>query len=353
MLIFMVGCGGAQSSDAPEVSTTTYETEQLRIVTSVFPQYDFIRQIAGDRVELSMLISPGGEPHSFEPSPRDIITLNNADLIVYVGGHGEVWVDTILNSLDQQNLRRVSLVDLVDTVHKAILEGMEHTHDHSHDHDEHDHDHEHHHSHDHDDHHHDDHAHHEDDHYHEEQHHHDHHHHDEDDEHVWTSPRNAIAIVQALTDILAELDPDNAEFFRANAAAYINQLEDLDRAFAEMVAGASRQTVVFGDRFPFRYLMDAYNLTYYAAFPGCSAETQASPATIAFLIDKVNAENIPVVFYTEFSARTIANVIVEATGARPLELHSAHNVSHADFTGGTTYLEIMHQNLEQLREALN
>jgi len=159
--------------------------------------------------------------------------------------------------------------------------------------------------------------------------------------------------VRALTEILAELDPENAGYFRENSAAFVAELEDLDRAFTEVVADGARSTVIFGDRFPFRYLMDAYGLTYYAAFPGCSAETQASPATIAFLIDKVHAENIPVVFYTEFSARTIANVIVEATGARPLELHSAHNVSYADFTGGVTYIDIMNQNLKQLREALN
>ena len=339
LLVFLVGC--SQAADTP-VPVSEYESEHgrapLQIVTSVFPQFDFVRQIAGEKVELSMLISPGGEPHAFEPSPRDIITLNNADLIIYVGGHGESWVETIVNSLDQPNLRRVALLDLVNAVYKEVFEGMEHDHhhhDHSHDHDHDDH-------HDTDDHNHHDHDH--DDH---------HHHDDEYDEHVWTSPRNVIMIVQALANILAELDPYNAEYYQQNAADYIVQLEELDRAFAEVATGGVRSTVVFGDRFPFRYLMDAYGLTFYAAFPGCSAETQASPATIAFLIDKVNSENIPTIFYTEFSARTIANVIVEATGAHPLELHSAHNVSNADFTGGVTYLDIMNRNLEQLREALN
>jgi len=149
------------------------------------------------------------------------------------------------------------------------------------------------------------------------------------------------------------MDADNAEFFRANAAAYIEELEELDRAFAEVVAGAARNTLIFGDRFPFRYLMDAYGLTYYAAFTGCSAETQASPATIAFLIEKVRAEDIPVILHIEFSNRLISNVIAEATGARQLEIHSAHNVSHADFNAGLTYLEISWRNLEVMREALN
>jgi zinc transport system substrate-binding protein len=173
------------------------------------------------------------------------------------------------------------------------------------------------------------------------------------DEHVWTSPRNAILIVEALTDILAELDEANADYFRANAAAYIAELEALDAAFAEVVAGAVRHTIVFGDRFPFRYLAHEYGLHFYAAFPGCSTETQASPATIARLINLVRDEAIPVIFTIEFSNQQIANVIAEDTGAEILELHSAHNLSFADFDGGVTYLELMWRNVEQLREALS
>ena len=149
------------------------------------------------------------------------------------------------------------------------------------------------------------------------------------------------------------MDPGNADFFRTNAAAYIQELRALDQAFVDMVAQGVRSTVIFGDRFPFIYLTHAYNLTHYAAFVGCSSETQASPATVAFLIEKVRAENIPVVFYIEFSDQSIANVIAEATGARTLELHSAHNVSQVDFSAGITYLEIMYRNIEQLREALS
>jgi len=159
-------------------------------------------------------------------------------------------------------------------------------------------------------------------------------------------------IVQALTDILSEMDPDNANFFRENASNYIEQLQALDRAFAEVVAQGVRSTVIFGDRFPFRYLMDSYGLTFYAAFPGCSAETQASPATIAYLIQKVRDEHIPVVFYIEFSNRMIANVIADDTGARLLDLHSAHNVSPADFAAGVTYLDLMWRNVDHLGQAL-
>ena len=173
------------------------------------------------------------------------------------------------------------------------------------------------------------------------------------DEHVWTSPRNAILIVQALTEILAELDEANADYFRANATAYIAELEALDRAFAEVVTQATRRTIVFGDRNPFRYFTHAYGLTCHAAFPGCSTETQASPATIARLIELVRAQEIPVIFTIEFSNQQIANVIAEDTGATILELHSAHNLSHADFNAGVTYLDLMTRNLEMLKEALS
>jgi len=326
------------------------EEGPLRVVATIFPQFDFVRQIAGDRVELTMLLSPGAESHGFDPSPRDVITINNADLLIYVGGHGDEWVAPILASLGREDMRAVALLDLVEAV--------EHGHDHHGDfceeceeyHNGHQHAHTHHHHHFcyeceeyHNGHHHHAHGH---------AHHH-HHEHDHYDEHVWTCPRNAVLIVRALTEILSELDPDNAYFFRANAAAYIAELEELDRAFADVVANAARTTVIFGDRFPFLYLTRSYGLTHFAAFSGCCVQTQASPATIAFLIETVQQENIPVVFHIEFSNRLIANVIAEATGARLLELHSLHNVSHSDFTAGVTYLDLMRRNVEMLREALN
>jgi len=302
--------------------TEAEDTPSLRVVATIFPQFDFVRQIAGDRVELHMLLSPGAESHAFEPAPRDMITINDADLLIYTGGHGDIWVERILGSLERDDMRIAALLDLVEPVMGELIEGMEGSHDH-------DHGHAHHHGHDH------------------------HGHKLHYDEHVWTCPKNAIIIVKALTDILVELDPENAELFRENAAAYITELEALDRAFADVVSGGARNTVIFGDRFPFRYLADTYGLTYFAAFTGCSAETQASPATIAFLIQKIQNENIPVVFHIEFSNRLIANTIAEATGARLLEMHSLHNVSHADFTAGVTYLDLMRRNVETLKEALN
>ena len=416
-MLFLAACGGQTQTPADDTSAQSDNgsAERLNVIATIFPQYDFVRRIAGDRVELTMLLSPGAEAHSFEPTPQDIIRMQSADLFIYIGGHGERWVDTILAAiLETHDMRVVSLLDLVGWLeaehdHDHHHHGHSHSHGHGHSHDHHDdcddhdcdddsHNHSHSHSHSHDHHHdHDDcddndcdddshnhshshshshsHEHHHDNedcddddcdddshdhshgrsHGHSHDHHHHHHHHDdaELDEHVWTSPRNVIQIVLALTDVLSQLDPENAYYFRANAAEFIMELHELDAAITEVVEQGVRRTIVFGDRFPFRYLAHTYGLTYYAAFVGCSIETQASPARIARLIETVRNEEIPIIFYIEFSNRQIANVIAEETGARILELHSAHNLSHADFNAGVTYLEIMWRNVERLREALS
>ncbi|MCL1843383.1 MAG: metal ABC transporter substrate-binding protein [Defluviitaleaceae bacterium] len=343
LLVLAVGCGtGGDETGA------TGADEPLNVIATIFPQFDFVRQIAGDRVELSMLISPGAESHGFEPTPRDMVAINNADLLIYIGGHSDDWVERIIESLEREDLITVALLDLVD----AVMADHEHHHDEHHHHGHEHHGHGHHHDHEH---HHHEHGHHDHEHHHHDHgHHHEHHHHEPHyDEHVWTCPRNAILIVQGLTEVLAEADPANAEYFRANAAEFISLLQEIDAEFTQITADAVRTTIIFGDRFPFRYFADTYGLTAYAAFTGCSAETQASPATIAFLINKVNDENIPFVFHIEFSNLLIANVIAEATGARLLELHSAHNVSHADFNAGVTYIDLMRRNAISLREGLN
>jgi zinc transport system substrate-binding protein len=172
------------------------------------------------------------------------------------------------------------------------------------------------------------------------------------DEHVWTSPKNAILIVRAIADLLCEADAANSAFYRQNAANYIEALEELDAAFEEVVTGARRNTIVFADRFPFRYFADRYDLSYFAAFPGCSTETEPSAATVAFLIDKIRQDGIPVVFHIELSNERMADAISEETGAKKLQLHSVHNVSRRDLEAGLGYLEIMRRNVETLREAL-
>lgn len=329
--------------------------EPLKIVTTNFPGYDFIRAVGGDLVTVKMLLPPGAESHSFEPTPRDIIEIHQADLFVTVGGENERWIQRILESFGADAPETVYMIEMVDAVPEEVVEGMEISHDHDHDHaaeahDDHDHDH------DHDrDHNHEAHDDHDRDHDHEA---HDDHDHDRDhaeielDEHVWTDPENAAEIVGFLAAKLAELDPTNAAVYAANAAAYQAKFVELDEEYETMIDSAVRKTIVLGDRFPLRYLADAYDLDYFAAFNGCSTDTEASAGTIAFLIDAVKAQKIPVIFYIEFSNQKIANAIAEATGAVTREIHSGHNVSKADFDAGVTLYDLMKKNLSVLKEAL-
>ncbi|RHV11839.1 zinc ABC transporter substrate-binding protein [Blautia sp. OM06-15AC] len=342
-LLLLTGCAGS----AKETADST-ENEKLSAVATIFPQYDFLRAIGGDHLDLHMLLSPGAESHSFEPTPGDMITVSECDLFVYVGGDSDAWVETILDSVDTSNKEVVTLMDCVDTVAEETVEGME-THGHAHDHEDEDaHDHE------------DEDADHEDVHDHEDEdthdessHDHAHESHGEQDEHVWTSPKNAMRIVQKLCDSLCRLDPEHADEYQANTASYLASLASLDEEFSDVTAIASRHTIVFGDRFPFRYFADTYGLDYYAAFPGCSSESEASAKTLSFLIDKIKEEQIPVVFHTELSNEQMTDSICEATGAKKLLLHSCHNVSKDDFESGATYLSLMEQNVSALKEALN
>ncbi|MCL2812337.1 MAG: metal ABC transporter substrate-binding protein [Clostridia bacterium] len=309
----------------------------LNIVATAFPAYDFVRQITGGNANITMLLPPGGESHFFDPTPRDILTIQDADVFISIGGENEAWVERVLSSVDTENMLILTLMDAVELIEEEIVEGMQ-VDDHGHDHDE-DHDDDHGHDHDED---HDDDCDDED---------HDHDDHDYD-EHVWTSPKNAKRIMEYLSNALAELDPANADAYGRNTAAYVEQLDALDAAFRVVVDNAVRNTIVFGDRFPFRYFAAEYGLDYYAAFPGCSTSTDPTPRTLVFLMDKVNDEEIPVVFHIELSNERVADLISEGTGAQKLLLHSVHNVTRADFDAGLTYVDLMTRNVDALKEAL-
>lgn len=348
-LLVFTACGNTETNetkniDEKELKLTDGKEEdekKLRIVTTIFPQYDFVREIGKDKVDLSMLLKPGSESHSFEPTPQDIKTIQEADLFIYVGGENDVWVENLLGSMEKKP-DTIELIDLVDTVEEEIVEGMEHDHDHDdEDHDHHDEDKDH----DHDDYHEDK------DHDHED--HDDHEHSHEVDEHVWTSPQNAITIVKALALEMSKEDAKNSDFYEKNSKEYIAKLEALDKSFKELVEKSKRRTIVFGDRFPLRYFADRYGLKYYAAFPGCSADTDANPQTVAFLVDKVKEEEIPVVFTIELSSGKIADSIVDATGAKKLMFHSVHNISDEDMKNGENYLSLMEKNIQVLKEALD
>ena len=388
LLLILGACNGQYPTAEQHVTHNPAATQEgatqeandrppLQVVTTTFPQFDFLRQIAGDTIELTMLLSPGAESHSFEPTVRDMIAIYQADFFVYVCRQAEHWVGPTLHALEREDMMTIGLLDLVDGIY--IDHDHEHHHDHSHSHDhghshDHDHNHDHGHSHDHDHshdhgHHHNHEQHHEHDHSHDHDHgcdyahgyshdhghnhDHEHSHHHTYDEHVWTSPHNVIQIVQALTDTLSYLDPSNAPLFAQNAATFISALEELDASLTQLVSDAARHTLIFGDRFPFAYLTTHYGLTAYAAFPGCSTDTYVTPGTIAFLIEKIQQENIPFVIHIELSSMDVANVLAEATGATLLQLHSAHNVTHEEFSAGITYLDIMEENILQLQRALN
>ena len=307
----------------------TIDEGKITVVSVIFPSYDFVRAIAGDRVNHVLLTAPGAESHTFEPSPRDIITIRNSDLFIYTGGHGDRWMDRILEAggvtseAAAGRVRIMKLMDMVDVLEEEYVEGMQggataspghHENCDEHCDDPHD--------------------------------------HGIYDEHVWTSPRNARIIVAALAEALIELDSRNAYFYRQNAAAYIAELDGIDAAFRAVVNGARRNTIVVADRFPFRYLAFQYGLQYYAAFTGCSTQSEPSAATVAFLIGRVRALNVPVVFHMELGNENLARTIARETGTRAMMLHSAHNLTTRDFNNGVTYLDIQRNNVEALRAAL-
>ena len=313
--------------------------EPLKVVTTVFPYYDFTRQISGGliesgQVELELIVPAGMDSHSFEPTPADIIKIQDADLIICNGGAMEQWFERVLDSLDTQNQQVITMMDYVDTVEEEIVEGMEaEEHDHSHDY------------------------------VHpagvpkegEEGHLYDDGHEQEIeyDEHIWTSPVNAMTLSEVIAGTLCEMDESNQEIYRENLAEYEEKLSALDQKFRDIAEHGKRRLVVFGDKFPLRYFFDEYGLEYRAAFSGCSTDTEPSAKTIAYLIDKVRELDIPAVYYLELSSHRVAEIIGEETGAEPLLFHSCHNVTRREFDSGVTYLELMEQNAVNLSKGLN
>ena len=306
-LLLLAACGPALP---PE------DSGRLQIVAAVFPAYDFARAAAGELADVTLLLPPGAESHSYEPTPADILRVQRCDLFLYLGGESDAWVDTILSAIEPKG-ETLRMIDCVDLLEEETVEGMQGGHDHDHDHEE------------------------------------GHDHLGEVvgmDEHVWTAPENAAAITRTVGERLAALDPGNGETYRANAGGYALELEELDRDFAAFFDGRTDRTIVFGDRFPLLYFAGAYDLDYYAAFPGCGTQTEPSAATVAFLTRKVREEGLPAVWYIEFSNHLVADSIAEAAGVETAQFHTCHNVSRAELEAGATYLSLMRANLETLRE---
>lgn len=292
-------------------------SDKIKVVTTIFAAYDFARAVGGDKVEVDMLIKPGTEFHSYEPTPQDIIKIKESDLFIYVGGENDEWVDEILDSLDDE-INVLKLMDCVDRkYYEEVKDGMEEEHEHD-----------------------------------EDENHDDHDEHEEWDEHVWNSPANAISICKKTAQKLVMLDEDNTTVYEKNCNSYCDKISEIDRGFHGIVNNSVNKTLVFGDRFPLRYFVEEYGLDYYAAFPGCSANTEASAATIAFLIDKVKENNIKTVFKIELSNSNIANTIAKANDAKVKTFYSMHNITKEDFDNGETYCSLMQRNLDSLKEAL-
>lgn len=292
------GCGAANVSGG----------DKLSIVTTIFPPYDFARQVAGDNADVKMLVTPGGESHAYEPTPQDIIAVQSCDIFICGGGESDVWTNDILGAINTDKVKVIKMMDCVSVVEEEAVNGAEEDHDGAEE--------------------------------------------IEYDEHVWTSPKNAILISEAIKNALVEADSDNSAVYGDNFAAYKEKLTALDNEFIEAANGARVKTLVFGDRFPFRYLMDELGLDYYAAFPGCSTETDVSAKVMAQLVAAVKENDIKAVYYIEFSAKTIADTIAAETGAEELLFHSCHTVSQEDFDAGVTYAELMEQNLANLRKGI-
>ena len=299
---------GSQAESAAE--------EKIRIVTTIFPEYDWVREILGDKgdsAEITMLLDNGVDLHSYQPTADDIIKLSDCDLFVYVGGESDGWVEGALKSAANRDRKVINLLDVLgDSVkEEETVEGMQEEEE---DHGE-----------------------------------------KEYDEHVWLSLRNARTLVGAISAALQELDPDNKDTYAANADAYGQKLSALDAEYRKAVSAGTYRTLLFGDRFPFRYLVDDYGLSYYAAFAGCSAESEASFETVSFLARKVDEGKLPCVLTIEGKNHKIAETIVQNTAGKNqkiLTMDSMQSTTSQDVARGTTYLSLMAKNLDVLKEAL-
>lgn len=301
------------SSCSSEKGSVKKDSSKISVVTTIFPYYDFTRSIAGDKADIKLLLSPGSEPHSYEPSPSDIVAIENCDVFIYNGGESDEWVEGVLESIENKNMKVIRMMDYVDLLYEQNVDHDEHNHEHE-EHDEHG---------------------------------------EEYDEHIWTSIRNAVKLTDAIYDELSSCDFANKEIYTKNRDTYINKLQTLDLEISEIVSNAKRKTVVFGDRFPFLYFVTDYSLDYECAFPGCSSETEPSISTVTHMINFTSNSQIPVVFYLEFSNGKVAKLISEDTGAKTIRFSSCHNVTKDEFADGASYISLMEQNADALKEALN
>ena len=284
------------------------ETNKMNIVVTNFVAYDFVKHITGDKVNVVLIVSPGVESHNYDPTAHDLALIENSDLFIYIGGEVESWATRIIETTDLSQTKLLCLLDTVELIEESEVDGAE-----------------------------------KEDH-HEEQ--------KSFDEHIWTSPANAIKMMQGIEQVISKLDEKNEQVYHENANKYISEIKQVQGKIQEIVDNKVRNRLIFADKMPMQYFVNEFGLEVSAAFSGCSTETEPSSGTIAYLIDKIKEEKIPVVLYIELSTGNIAKTISEETGCEMLRIESLHNVTKNDFDNGETYVSLMTRNLEVLKKAL-
>ena len=286
------------------------EEGKIQIISTNFASYDFLRAIIGDNpnINLTFLLGPGKDAHSYDPTAGDLIKIQNSDLFVYIGGESEKWISKVLESLDSSKTKKICIADSVDKIQEQEIDGAEEEHE------------------------------------------------EEEegafDDHIWTSPSNAIKMVEELEKAMEKIDRDNSSKYKENAERYIDEIKNVDEKIQEIVDKKERDRLIFADRMPMQYFMNYYNLNVTAAFSGCSTETEPSAKTIAYLQNKIKEEKIPVVLYIELNDGRVAKIIASEAEIKAMQIQTLHNVSLDDFNNGETWVSLMSRNLEVLKEAL-
>jgi zinc transport system substrate-binding protein len=347
--VLLTGCGtGTASAGADNASASVQAdgSSKLQVVTTIFPEYDWVREIVGqgpngagksaaDSVDITMLLDNGVDLHSFQPTAADIAKISTCDVFIYVGGESDGWVDDALKEAKNKDMVVIDLLDVLgeQVKEEEVVEGMQEEDEHEHEDG--------------------------DDNHNEDDEHEDGHHHEdgeiEYDEHVWLSLKDAQILCNKIAEVLEQKDSANADIYKANAESYCNKLSELDKEYQTAVDTATVKTILFGDRFPFRYMADDYGIDYYAAFVGCSAETEASFETIIFLSGKIDELGLPAICTIEKSDQKIANTVKDNTKTKNqeiLSMNSLQSITSSDVESGTTYLSAMKDNLEVLKKAL-
>lgn len=298
------------------------QTEKIKIIATLFPQYDFAKQIGGDKVNVTLLLPPGSESHTYEPTPQDMININNSGLFIYTGKEMEPWAENLISGIKNE----IRILDLSTTVNLISVEEFEELYcngencEHNHV-------------------------------YENEQTEHSEHNHSYDP-HIWLNPQYAIQMVNSILEQLSEIDPENAEYYKNNANEYIKQIQQLDMEIEETVNSAETKKIAFGGAFAYAYFIERYNLEFVSAYQTCGENAEPSTTQVKNVIDYMENNEIPVIFYKEYTTGNIAKTISESTHSQMLVFHTVHNVSKQDLENGATYISIMKQNLENLKIAL-